>query len=177
MQRTIWRLLLSLPLFLLLPVNSYAGEQGLTFGYGFAALNNQTATGEVEGGKTYDFLQVAYFYENPYWKKASFVVEPFAAYINRPDAGVDAGFDLLLRWHPFNSAPNGLFFDVGAGTAYTSISFEEQGTHLLGILAAGIGFRYGNFFIEDRLRHYSNGNTAFPNRSVDANIASVGMYF
>ena len=177
MQRIVWYLLLSLPLCVFLPVNSYAGEQGLTIGYGFAALNSRTVTGEIEGGKTYDFLQVTYLYESPYWKQVSFVAEPFAAYINRPESGVDVGLDLLLRWYPSNSARSGLFFDVGVGAAYTSISFEEQGTHLLGILVGGIGFRYKTFFIEDRFRHYSNGNTASPNRAVDANIISVGTYF
>jgi hypothetical protein len=95
----------------------------------------------------------------------------------QPFQGIDVGFDLVLRWYPSNKARSGLFFDVGAGVAYTSIAFEEQGTHLLGILTGGIGFQYKSLFIEDRFRHYSNGGTASPNRSMNANIISVGMYF
>ncbi len=84
---------------------------------------------------------------------------------------------LLPRWYPSNRARSGLFLDLGAGASYTSISFQERGTHLLGVLVGGIGVRYKTFFIEDRLRHYSNGHTSYPNRSVNANITSVGMYF
>jgi hypothetical protein len=176
-QRIVCCLLLSLPLVLFLSARNCAGEQALTLGYGFAALNAHTSGGEIEGGKKYDFLHVSYLYENPRWKKASFIVEPFAAYIIRPTSGVDGGFDLLLRWYPFNTSHDGLFLNVGAGIAYTSIGFQEQGTHLLGVLAGGIGYRYKSFFIEDRFRHYSNGHTSYPNRSVNANIISVGMYF
>jgi hypothetical protein len=179
MQRIVRYLLLLLPSFLLLflSIESHAGEQGLSVSYGFAAFNDHTSTGKVEGGKEYDFLQLAYLHESPYWTKASFVVEPFAAYVNRPESGIDVGFDLLLRWYPSDRTRSGFYFDVGAGAAYTSISFKEQGTHLLGILVGGVGFRYKSFFVEDRFRHYSNGHSAYPNRSVNANIISVGMYF
>jgi hypothetical protein len=176
-MRIIRYLLLPLLLFLLFPANGHAMEQGLFLGYGFAALNERTATGEVEGKKKYDFFQAAYFCEIPHWERVSFVVEPFVAYIDRPESGVDGGFDLLLRWYPFDRGRSGLFFDLGAGAAYTSIAFKEQGTHLLGILVGGIGFRYKAWFVEDRLRHYSNGHSAYPNRSVNANILCVGMYF
>jgi hypothetical protein len=178
-RRTIRCLLLLLTplLFILLSTNSYAGEQGLSVGYGFAAFNKNTDTGEIERERTYNFLQLTYFYENPYWRRASVLVEPFAAYINRPESGVDVGFDLLMRWYPFERTRGALYFDAGAGVAYTSIALREQGTRVMGILVAGIGLRYKTFFIEDRFRHYSNGATAYPNRSVNANVLSVGMYF
>jgi hypothetical protein len=178
-QRIGRRLLLSLtPLLILcLPINSYAGEQGLSVGYGFAALNKNTGTGKIEEERTYNFLQLMYSYENSYWKKASVVVEPFAAIINRPESGVDGGFDLVMRWYPLERSRSALFFDIGAGVAYTSIALREQGTRVMGILVGGIGVRYKTLFVEDRFRHYSNGATAYPNRSVNANILSVGMYF
>jgi len=178
-QRTVCCLLVLLLPFLcpLLPITSHAGEQGLTVGYGFAELNSHVAGGEVEGGKNYDFFQVTYIYEIPHWKKVSFVVEPFAACINRPESGVDGGLDLHFRWYPLNQERSGLFVNLGAGVSYTSIAFQEQGTHFLGVLLGGIGYRYERFFIEDRFRHYSNGHSAYPNRSVNADIVSVGMYF
>ena len=179
MQKNIWCLLLSLSL---LPsfcplMKGYAAEQSLSVGYGFAALNQSLTTGRIEGGKNYDFFQFAYLYEIPFWSELSLALEPFAATVNRPESGLDAGFDVLARWYPCNLGASRLFVDLGAGVAYTTIHFEEQGTHLLGVLAVGIGLRYKQFFIEDRLRHYSNGDTASPNRAVDANIVSVGMYF
>jgi hypothetical protein len=170
-------LLLPLIVLVLLPMNSYAGEQGLSVGYGFAALSNDSGLGKIEDGKNYDFFQLAYFYETPFWKRTSLLIEPFAAYVNRPRPGGDVGLDLLLRYYPFQWGETRLFFDVGAGLTYTSIRFQEQGTHLLGVLTGGIGIRYKNFFIEDRFKHLSNGNTEHPNRSVNANIISVGMYF
>ena len=54
MRRTVCCLFLLSPLFLLLPVGSYAGEQGLAVGYGFADFNDHVAGGEVEGGKKYE---------------------------------------------------------------------------------------------------------------------------
>jgi hypothetical protein len=170
-------LVLSLMVLAFLSVDCRAGDQGLSFGYGFAALNKHTSTGRIEGGKNYDFIQASYLYEKPIWEKVSFLVEPFAAYINRPESGADVGFNLLLRWYPASVDRIGLFFDAGGGIAYTSIAFKEQGTHLLGILAGGVGYRYNAFFTEARFRHYSNGATATPNRSVNAVIISVGTYF
>jgi hypothetical protein len=158
-------------------MNAYAAEQGLSVGYGFAAFNENLSPGRIEGGKNYDFFQAAYLYEIPIWRNVSVDVEPFAVSVNRPASGVDAGFDILARWYLCNVGGGRLFVDGGAGAAYTSVAFEEQGTHLLGVLAVGIGIRYKQFFIEDRMRHYSNGGTAFPNRAVDANIISVGTYF
>ena len=158
-------------------MTGYAAEQDLSVGYGFAAFNVRTSPGRIEGGKSYDFFQLTYLYEMPVWNKVSIALEPFAASVNRPESGLDAGFDVLGRWYPFNLGASRFFVDLGAGLAYTTIKFEEQGTHLLGILACGMGLRYKNFFIEDRLRHYSNGHTTHPNRAVDANIVNVGMYF
>jgi pantothenate kinase type III len=158
-------------------MNGCAAEQSLSVGYGFAALNEHISTGRIEGGKHYDFFQAAYLYEMPLWSPVSLALEPFAASVNRPESGFDAGLDLLARWYPCNVGLSRLFVDLGAGVAYTTVHFEEQGTHLLGVLAAGIGLSYKQFFIEDRLRHYSNSGTAYPNRAVDANIISVGMHF
>jgi len=179
MRKKVLGPLLSLTMLVALwgPARSYGAEQGLSVGYGFAAFNAHTNVGRIEGGKDYDFFQLAYIYEMPFWKKASIVAEPFVAAVNRPNSGFDGGFDLLGRWYPFKIGASRLFLDAGAGLAYTTIKFEEQGTHFLGVLTGGVGLRYKNFFIEDRIRHYSNGHTSYPNRSVDANIISVGMYF
>jgi hypothetical protein len=166
-----------LALFLLLSVASNAGEQALSAGYGLAALNVNVADRHIEGGRNYNFVHATYLYEIPFWKKASFGAEPFVADINQPETGVDVGFDLLLRWYPFSEERSGLFINLGAGVACTSIAFPEQGTRLLGILVGGVGYRYKDFFVDTRFRHYSNGNTASPNRSVNALVVSIGKYF
>ena len=156
-----------------------SADTGLSIGYGFAAFNLQKHTGKIEGGKYYDFFQLTYLYERPCrdYRQLALFFEPFAAYINRPNDGVDVGLYAGLKWYPTDHANKGFFVTAGTGMVYTTTGFKEQGTHLNFTLEAGIGYRFKRFFIEDRVRHYSNGRTAWPNRSVQANILSVGYYF
>jgi hypothetical protein len=53
----------------------------------------------------------------------------------------------------------------------------EQGTHNFFILAGGIGFKWGNFSLENRFRHYSNASLARPNVSVNSDIIMIAYYF
>ena len=39
------------------------------------------------------------------------------------------------------------------------------------------GYRYARFFLENKSRHYANGATALSNRSVNANVLRVDVYF
>lgn len=155
---------------------AWAAEQALSVGYGFALFSSNNGVGKIEEGD-YRFIQAAYAYEHPLSPRWVVLVEPFVAYVSQPVNGADFGFNLGLKVYPFTENRSGLFFTFGTGVAYTSVSFVEQGTHLLGILQGSIGYRHGSFFIENRWRHYSNGNTASPNRSINANIIVVGMYF
>jgi hypothetical protein len=153
------------------------GEDGLSLGYGFAAFNRGKETGEVEGDKSYDFAQVKYLYELPFqWKGLALLVEPFASYVADPATGTDLGVGIGFKYYLL-AADRGLYIMGGSGMAYSTIGFQEQGTHLFFIGQGGVGYRFGRFFIEDRFRHYSNGGTAAPNWSVNANIFSVGTYF
>ena len=151
MKKTLRYLLVVLLSSLFLPAIGHAGNQAISAGYGYGVLNEHKSTGRIEGGKNYDFFQLTYLYESPYREKTSFLFEPFAAFINRPNSGLDVGMDVLFRYYPFIERRGGLFLDIGAGAAYTSVAFHEQRTHLLGILIGGIGFRYNNFFVTDRL--------------------------
>lgn len=151
-------------------------EHAVSLGYGFALWSNGQKAGRIEDGH-YDFFQAAYLYERPLSERWAVLVEPFVAYVNRPVDGVDVGFNLGLKVYPLTKNHSGFFCTIGTGSAYTSVNFKEQGTHLLFILQASIGYRYQDFFIENRWRHYSNGNTTSPNRSINANILAAGMYF
>lgn len=162
---------------LMLPPVSFSADHAVTVGYGFGALNINKHIMRIEGGKDYDFFQASYLYERPcHYPNVAVILEPFAAYINRPYDGADVGLNAGIKWYPFDSG-RGLYLSPGTGIAYTTIKFEEQGTHLLFILQASVGYRYKNMFIEDRFKHYSNGRTASPNRSVHSNTVVVGMYF
>jgi hypothetical protein len=161
----------------LAPALSFAGDHGFSLGFGFGAFNKGKTIGKVESG-SYNFIQAVYVYEKPFsLKDLGLLAEPFGAYVNQPATGFDLGFDLGLRYHLFTTEKSGLYLSAGPGIAYTTIGFKEQGTHLLFVLQGGIGYSYKDFFIEDRIRHYSNGGTARPNWSVNANILSIGAHF
>jgi hypothetical protein len=160
------------------PLAAFCGENGFSLGYGFAAFNKGKSTGKLEGGKNYNFMQAVYVYERPFSsKELALLAEPFAAYVNKPNSGADVGFGLGIKYYPHRTDKGGFYMMAGPGLAYTSIGFQEQGTHLLFILQGGVGYRYKNLFIENRFRHYSNGGTASPNWSVNSNIVSLGTYF
>ncbi len=154
------------------------GENAFSLGYGFAAWNQGKSTGNIEGGKRYNFEQAKYLYERPIlWTGLALMVEPFASYVSNPNAGTDFGVGVGFKYYPFQTHKDGFYLMGGSGMAYSTIGFQEQGTHLFFIGQGGIGYRSGRFFIENRFRHFSNGGTARPNWSVNTNIIAVGMYF
>ena len=155
---------------------AWASENNLSVGYGFALWSQEHGVGKIAEGQ-YDFIQASYFYERPLSPRWLIQAGPFLAYVNRPTDGVDVGVNLGIKVYPFSPDRSGFFFTAGTGGAYSTIDFREQATHAFFILQGSVGYRYKQFFIEDRYRHYSNGGTASPNRSVNANIISIGMYF
>jgi len=171
------------PTFLLvvvcLAVPAWAADEAVSVGYGIAALNPNLHFGKILGGRYYDFSQFTYLLERTCkdYPPLAVFIEPFGSYVNRPNPGADAGFYAGLRYRLYGTEKKGFFFTAGTGMVYTTEHFKEQGTHLDFTLEAGVGYRWGPFFIEDRLRHYSNGGTSSPNISVDANVLSVGFYF
>ena len=157
------------------PMSGWCADQGFSLGYGMAAFNKDRSFGKLEGDKPYNFIQATYIYEKPLSaKELAFLIEPFAAYVAQTyrwgRCGPRPGTQILSLQH----GPTGLLRDRRPGMAYTSVGFQEQGTHLLFILQGGVGYRYKSFFVEDSVRHYSNGGTAAPNWSVNSNILSVG---
>lgn len=162
---------------ILFSVTAFAQDRGsLAIGYGFAVLSENGKIGKIEEGH-YDFIQLSYIFERPLTEKLAFLIEPFAAYVNRPNNGFEGGMLLSGKYYFRDKQHNGFFLTLGGGGAYTSVNFKEQDTHGLFILQGGIGFKWKEFFIENRLRHYSNGGTAQPNRSINSNIVVVGMDF
>jgi hypothetical protein len=160
------------------PATAFCADRGISLGFGLGALNSGKATGKIEGGRPYNFIQAVYVYEQPLSnRELSLLLEPLGLYVNKPTTGFDLGFDLGLRYYPLPTETGGLYLTAGPGMAYTTIDFKEQGTHLLFVIQGGVGYRYKNFFIEDRLRHYSNGGAASPNWSVNANVFSIGALF
>ncbi len=161
-------------LFLSLPV--WAAENNLSVGYGFALWSQQHSLGRIEEGN-YNFFQAAYSYEMPLSQKWLVQVGPYLSYVMNPTDGIDVGVNLGLKVYPFTTDRSGFFFTAGTGGAYSTIKYAEQAAHEFFILQGSIGYRYKNYFIEDRYRHYSNAGLSSPNRSINANIISVGMYF
>ena len=163
-------------LFMLIPISVSAQSHSVSIGYGFGIFSSSRGIGYIEEGR-YDFIQCSYRYERSLSEVLGLLIEPFASYTYAPHEGVDGGITLSLKYNFHKKNQNGFFLNLGGGAAYTSIKFEEQGTHLLFIVHGGIGFKWKDFFIENRLKHYSNAHTASPNRAINSNIIMVGMYF
>ncbi|HEY3278013.1 MAG TPA: hypothetical protein VGJ94_15450, partial [Syntrophorhabdaceae bacterium] len=137
MKRGFSSITILLALLLCLAVYSapcHAEQQTLSVGYGLGIFNNSSQIGHLWRNDYYDFAQVAYGIEKQLRGKFNLLAEPFVAYVNRPNAGVDVGLSLNGKYYLGETNHRGFFFVVGAGVAYTSVKFEEQGTHFLGIL-------------------------------------------
>jgi hypothetical protein len=170
--------------FLIAPVADLPAEQNISVGYGFGVANARLREGSLEDGRYYDFWQIAYSYEKAlwkdekrWWKDIAFYVEPFAAYVTSPTDGFEGGASVGAKWYFVNRGQTRVYFGMGAGGAYSTIDFEMQSSRLVFMLTGALGLTYKSFFIEDRFRHYSNGGTGSPNRSINANIVSIGMSF
>jgi hypothetical protein len=161
----------------LLPCVALADQQTIAVGYGFAVLDNNRQVGHLWGNDYYDFGQIAYGWEKTLSGTFNLLLEPYAAYVNRPETGLDLGFTVNGRYYFGPTNHRGFFATVGAGGAYTTIKFEEQGTHDLFVLHGGLGYKWEKLFVEARFRHYSNGGFSHPNRSVDTALVSVGRAF
>ena len=161
---------------LILSRPAWSSENNFSVGYGFALWSQKHSVGNIAEGP-YNFVQAAYSYEMPISQKWLIQAGPYLAYVMNPTEGVDVGVNLGLKIYPFTPDHSGFFCTLGTGGAYSTIAFTEQATHAFFILQGSIGYRYKNFFIEDRYRHYSNAGTSSPNRSINANIISLGMYF
>jgi len=154
----------------------WGSENNFSVGYGFALLSQGHGFGRIEEG-SYNFVQAAYSHEMPLSQKWLVEAGPFLSYVIDPTEGIDVGVNLGVKVYPFNPDRSGFFFTMGTGAAYSTIKYSEQGKHEFFILQGSIGYRYKSFFIEDRYRHYSNGGLSSPNRSINANIINIGMYF
>jgi len=162
---------------LLSPCAVLADQQEISVGYGLATFNQGADLGRLHRDDYYDLAQVAYGYERTLSGKFNLLVEPFVAIVNRPTSGLDGGLTVSGRYYFGEKNHGGFFVTAGAGGAYTSVAFEEQGTHGLFILHGGIGYKWERLFLEGRFRHYSNGGLASPNESVNASIVSIGFVF
>ena len=154
-----------------------ADQQTIFVGYGIGIFNNNQQIGHLWHNDYYDFTQISYGYEKTLSGKFNLIVEPFAAIVNRPVSGVDAGFTVGGRYYFGEKNHRGLFTTVSGGGAYTSVKFEEQGTHDLFILAGGLGYKWEKLFVDARFRHYSNSGLSHPNMSVNAVIVGMGYAF
>jgi hypothetical protein len=159
------------------PLAALADQQTISVGYGTGTLNNSAQVGHLWGNDYYDFALITYGYEKTLSGKFNLVVEPFLGVVNRPASGVDLGFTVGGRYYFGERNHRGLFATVSGGGVYTTVKFEEQGTHDMFVLQGGLGYKWEKLFVEGKFRHYSNGGLSHPNRSVNATIVSVGYAF
>ena len=119
------------------------GENAFSVGYGFAAFNLQRQTGKLEGGKRYDFEWYRTHTKDPFYGKGWSCWSWYAAYVQDPTNGTDFGVGIGFKYYPFNKDKNdGFFMTAGTGMAYSTIGFEEQGTHLFFIGQGGLNLPF-----------------------------------
>jgi len=160
------------------PFPAIADQQAISIGYGLAAYNNHSSDlGHVRNGDYYDFALITYSYEKLLSGTFNLVVEPYVGIVNRPASGLDIGVTIGGRYYFGQMNYRGLFATISAGGVYTTVDFEEQGTHGLFVLQGGIGYKWEKLFVESKFRHYSNGGLASPNRSINAGIVGLGFTF
>ena len=151
-----------------------AENRSISLGYGFGFLNPESKPYHLTYTKgLYDFFHVSFARETNIYEKIWLCAEPFVAYQLRPKGDLDLGFTLSGKFH----VNKNFYINIGVGIAYTSYTFKEQGTHFPFILQGGIGYRWKDFFIEDRFKHYSNAGLARPNMSINSNLVLIGIYF
>lgn len=171
-------LILLIAFFLLnLATAAIADQQTVSAGYGLGSLNNNNQIGHLWYNDYYDFAQIAYGYEKTISGKFNLLVEPFLAFVNRPTSGLDVGVTVGGKYYFGPANHRGFFVAVGGGGAYTTVKFEEQGTHDLFVLQGGLGYQWQRLFVEGKFRHYSNGGFSSPNQSINATVVSVGFAF
>lgn len=167
--------LIVLLFFLLSPFCGHAGDNAISIGYGFGALNNELI-GKIDQGN-YDFFQLTYMHERPWHKNFYLLIEPYVSYINRPTEGLDMAFGLSTRYYFKEVKQNSFFATLGIGALYSTLQYSEQAHHYFFLVQGGIGYRWNSFFIEDKFRHYSNGYTSDRNKAIHSNILSIGIFF
>lgn len=163
--------------FFLLPVTAYTQQNSIAIGYGFGAFNDK-ASPKLESDEYHRYIHIVYGYERQMFSPhIQLLLEPYIDYVMKPRDGLDVGLGVSLKFYPFNKKREGLFFVAGTGGAYTTVKFEEQGTHGVFILQGGFGYQWERIFVENRFRHYSNGGLSEPNRSINSNIFLIGTRF
>ncbi|MCX8023213.1 MAG: acyloxyacyl hydrolase [Syntrophorhabdaceae bacterium] len=150
-------------------------ENSLSAGYGFGIFN-YGLTNKIKGGH-YEFYQVTLRHERPLYRGFYLLIDPYVSYIRNPVEGLDIAFGLSGRYYFNQEKKNSFFLDLGVGALYSTLQYKEQSNHEFFLIQGGIGYRWDRFFIENRLRHYSNGYTATKNWAIHSNIISVGFYF
>ena len=176
-MKTLGRLCWLIAIFLIFPAVAFSGDNSYSFDFGLGIFNKGKPTRTVESGP-HSFIQAVYLYEKPFSaRELASLVEPSGVNANRQDDGSNTGFDLSLKYYPFRADRRGFYLTAGPGMTYTTLGLKEQGGQLLFVVQGGIGYRYGSFFLEDKLRHYSNGTSGSPNWSMSTNILSIGGNF
>jgi len=172
----------TIPVFFLLTLHFIAipdcsAENAVSVGYGFGMWNGSDM-GYLENGRPCDYAILSYLNERLLTERIALVLEPFVKVVNRPVSGIDLGFSLSARSYlPELARHSTLYLTAGAGAAYTSVNFQEQGTHGLFVLLGGVGYRRDRAFVEAQFHHYSNGGLTKPNRSLNSGLLRVGWYF
>lgn len=112
-----------------------------------------------------------------------FVLEPFVAYVSRPNSNAEIGNSFLVKIGLLSeNAKFQPYFKGGVGFVYTTQHLRAQGTQFDFNEYAGVGGHY--FFqknialtLECRYRHLSNADIKQPNWGVDSHFIVAGISY
>jgi lipid A 3-O-deacylase len=110
------------------------------------------------------------------------VLEPFVNAISYPEAGVETGCNVGLRYLLKLSGPLNLYTEGGVAPMFLSIKSEELGSPAFNFLTqAGVGLQYNvtartALFTGYRFRHISHGGLVnAPNTGINSNTVVAGF--
>lgn len=161
----------------------YLNEIGVGSGYGWERLKRE----QVNVALYPAFIRIGFNMNSLVGMEgcqstAQIVLEPFLNSITRPDAGVETGCSIGLRYlHPLAVSVD-LFTEASIAPMFLSIKSAEQGDagfNFLGQLGAGLQYKVSKriaIFAGYRFRHLSHAGLADrPNAGINSNALVAGL--
>ncbi len=109
-----------------------------------------------------------------------FSLEPFINTVYSPDANIEAGMNLLVRYVFPSKSKLRFYIKGGFGAVYMTQHTKEQSTqyNFLSQVGPGVSYflnKHTSIDFEYRFRHLSNADIKEPNAGINANVFLCGI--
>jgi lipid A 3-O-deacylase len=161
----------------------YLNEIGIGSGYSWGTLKTEPVNLAVYPA----FVRIAFNINSfagidGHQSTLQFALEPFVNSVSKPEAGIETGLGIGLRYLVELSGPVDLFTEASFAPMYLSIKSTEQGDAGFNfLLQAGAGLQYKvssrtALFAGYRFRHISHGGLSDrPNEGINSNAIVAGL--